>query len=83
MCSRHGDSHIGRVRCAVPFCRRSIRASDLRPGDNDWLCAAHWSLVPKERRRIYHLARRRGNERAAAFIWPRLVAVAIKRAAAL
>lgn len=72
-----------RIPCAVPFCRRTVRQSDLHAGDNDWICSDHWRAVPKARRRLYHLARRRGNDRAAQFIWSRLRALAITRAAQL
>lgn len=73
----------GRVPCQVPGCRRTQATDRMRPGDDEHLCARHWALIPKGRRRAYALARRRGNVKAAAFMWPRLVAMAITRAAGL
>lgn len=72
-----------RVPCHVPGCGRSIAKRRLKPGHNEWLCAGHWGLVPRERRRVFFLAQRRGNDRAAAFIWARLTRLAVERAAGL
>lgn len=73
-------SENDRIPCEVPFCRRTIGQQRLREGDNAWLCPNHWRLIPKGRKQVYSLARRRGNHRAAQWIWPRLVAVATEKA---
>ena len=67
-----------RLPCQVPGCRRTRKA---QAGVIAWICGPHWSAVPRERRRLYALARRRGNEQAEAFMWPRLVRIAIEKAA--
>lgn len=49
-----------RLRCCVPFCRRTFKRE---PGDSDdveIICGIHWRLSPKSwRRRITMLRRRR------------------------
>lgn len=70
----------GRIPCEVPGCRRTRKAET---GVTGWICAKHWAAVPQGRRRVYALAKRRGNEQAQAWIWPRLVRAAIEKAAGL
>lgn len=69
-----------RLPCEVPGCRRTRKPE---PGVTGWICAKHWTAIPAQRRRVYALARRRGNERAQAWIWPCLVRMAIEKAAGL
>ena len=73
-------STLGRRPCEVPGCRRTRKAE---PGVLAWICADHWRAIPRERRRVYALARRRGNAQAEGWLWPRLVRIAIERASGL
>jgi hypothetical protein len=73
-----------RLRCIVPFCRRTTGRADFE----EWICGDHWRLIDKDRRRVYgrHLRRwrRYGSSAygpAAARIWRALSAQAIQRAA--
>lgn len=67
-----------RIPCEVPACRRTRKAES---GVIAWICPDHWKTIPAGRRRVYSLAKRRGNEPAQAWIWPRLVRAAIEKAA--
>lgn len=43
-----------RIRCCVPFCRRTIDPAKLEVGHTEWICEKHWRTVPraiKQRRR--------------------------------
>lgn len=71
---------IERLPCQVPGCRRTRKPES---GVVAWICADHWRAIPAERRRIYSLARRRRNGQAEAYLWPRLVRIAIEKAAGL
>ncbi|WP_262027630.1 hypothetical protein [Microvirga sp. Mcv34] len=72
-----------RVRCCVPFCRRTIAAEKLKPW-NEWICGKHWSAVPKIERREYSWTKRRiPNSDATSVQWERLKAVAIEAAAGI
>ena len=62
---------IDRVRCCVPFCRRTKKASpDLvltEAGvidfEAEWICPNHWPAVPAQSRRLHGLAKRRAKKR--------------------
>ena len=75
-----------RIRCLVPFCRRTRAAGGLP----EWICGKHWALIPARRRRAYARARRiaskTGEQRAwkaAARLWRRLRAQACAAAGGL
>jgi hypothetical protein len=44
------DAVSDRIRCAVPFCRRTT--ARFRP-PTEWICGDHWRLVPKVMRRVH------------------------------
>lgn len=46
-----------RLRCIVPYCRRTTKA-EFR----EWVCAKHWTVVPKALRRAYRTAMRRARK---------------------
>lgn len=60
-----------RLPCCVPGCGRST----LARGFNEWICAGHWSLLPKETRRVYSRAKGRTNREWRKFdpgtAWPK------------
>lgn len=65
-----------RVACCVPFCGRTTS----RPY-SEWICSNHWRLVPKRKRQLYSLAkRRRKPESVQAFLWSRCKVAAIQAA---
>lgn len=79
-----------RLRCAVPFCRRTVARDKLPSGHDEWICAKHWPLVPhdmKRRKRLAERIARRKNSPAAwvlaGRIWERCKAAAIERAAGI
>lgn len=41
-----------RVRCLVPFCKRTTPAGRFGP-DAQWICGNHWRMIPKDRRRVW------------------------------
>lgn len=45
-----------RISCCIPGCRRTCRNDR---GYDEWVCAKHWSLVPKSMRRAYASVKRR------------------------
>jgi hypothetical protein len=50
-----------RLRCLVPFCRRTRgdrKGDPIGPGD-EWVCGPHWSVTDRALRRLYSLCRRR------------------------
>jgi hypothetical protein len=70
-----------RLACQVPFCRRTTAASRF-PAGTEWICADHWRLVDRRRRRVYARAKRQLPERPGvlAMLWSRLKAEAIEAA---
>ena len=80
-----------RIRCAVPFCRRTRRDDG---SFTEWICQEHWVLTSARLRRIYSLRKRRirrlvshhdiGREiRAKRRTWQWLKRQAIERAAGI
>lgn len=54
------NSKIGpRCVCLIVGCRRSTAVPYT-----EWLCPRHWSLVPKETRRVYARAKRHHKSQA-------------------
>lgn len=47
-----------RLTCLVPGCRRTREA---HPIWDEWICARHWALVPRLKRRALTRARRRNQ----------------------
>lgn len=68
-----------RLRCLVPFCRRTTRAGRYR----EWICGAHWRLTSRAWRRRFFLFRRRGRQDLEDRMWLRLKRQAIERAMGL
>lgn len=72
-----------RVRCCVPFCRRTTK-----PDCDEWICGPHWKAVPKSARRVFFRVKRLlrqspHDDRAWArhnAIWQRVKRHAIERA---
>ena len=59
-----------RLHCLVPGCRRTRgqrRGEEPITGDEEWICAVHWKLVPRELKTLRTKSRRR---------WDREVAIA-------
>ncbi len=50
---------MSRLRCLVPFCRRTRAAGDFM----EWVCAEHWRQVSRTLRRRYSRARRKMKRR--------------------
>lgn len=52
----------GRVRCCVPFCKRTTtarRAADIVEWPDDlWICSKHWRDVPLKFKQVKRRARR-------------------------
>lgn len=76
-----------RVQCCVPFCTRSTKN---RWGFSEWVCPAHWRLVPRRIRHLHHRVRRRLRKRPTAMVlnldrmvWDRCKRAAIEAAAGL
>lgn len=73
-----------RTRCVVPFCGRTCKTQPTEPGlVYEWICPDHWKLVPRERKRDYTFAKRRGRDDLARKVWARLVRTVIDKAAGL
>lgn len=36
---------VGRVRCCVPFCRRTTKGEET---PFEWVCSDHWRAVPRK-----------------------------------
>lgn len=57
-----------RIACCVPFCSRTRPSTEpLEEPDNVWICARHWSAVPRDMRAVKRRARaalRRANNPA-------------------
>lgn len=66
-----------RLRCCVPFCRRTTRNDR---GWDEWLCAAHWKLVDTDIKALRRRARRKGRQRLDNMLWRRAKRQAIERA---
>jgi hypothetical protein len=63
-----------RLTCIVPGCRRTHA-----PIWNEFICAKHWPLVPRDMRRAYARAKRRRKPMAVLIrLWLRCKAVAIR-----
>lgn len=81
-----------RVRCLVPFCRRTTPAGRFG-ADAQWICGDHWRAIPKPRRRVWGRLRKRwrryGPQAGVHFdarwwrIWDRLKRAAIEAAAGI
>lgn len=72
-----------RIRCEVPFCRRTRgdRKGDIITETTEWVCGPHWTAVPKTMRRAYSRARRRNHNPAVlSRLWTRVKREAIERA---
>ncbi len=69
-----------RLQCCIPFCARTTAN---KAGWSEWICQQHWSAVPREKRRIYTRAKRKGWGPAAARIWRRMKAIATEKAGGL
>jgi len=55
-------SHIqtdGRVRCCVPFCRRTRAPQDRFA---EYICPAHWAAVDRRLRRLHAACKRAANK---------------------
>ena len=50
----------GRVRCCVPFCRRTKTPQDRYA---EWVCPTHWAVVDPRLRRLFRPAKRRRTRR--------------------
>jgi hypothetical protein len=57
-----------RIRCMVVHCNRT-----RRPGCDEWICAEHWKLIRRDRRRAFRRAVARGEVQVADMMWRRLV----------
>lgn len=51
-----------RIRCLVPFCRRTTAAGRF----SEWVCGRHWRQVSRRLRTRYHRAKRRALRRGRA-----------------
>ncbi|MBS4018755.1 MAG: hypothetical protein KGZ68_11010 [Dechloromonas sp.] len=50
-----------RIRCCVPFCRRTHKPMKCEPVAGqvwEWICQAHWRQVRRDRRRAYARVRK-------------------------
>lgn len=54
-----------RLRCCVPFCRRTRRKDNFR----DWICREHWVTVPRTYRRRWQRLERTYKRRFARHGW--------------
>ena len=77
-----------RLICLVPFCchARGARKGDPLPRplqSHEWICGAHWRLVPWQTRRLLFRARRRNRRAAADRLWRRCTRQAIEAAAGI
>lgn len=55
-----------RIKCLCPGCRRTTPAGRFP----EWICQRHWSALPKDQRRAYSRAKRRGKDgKALARLW--------------
>jgi len=63
-----------RLTCIVPGCKRTHA-----PLWDEWICAKHWPLVPRDMRRAYAHARRRKKARSVLVrLWARCKRAAIE-----
>lgn len=66
-----------RLKCLCPGCRRTTPAGRFP----EWICARHWSALPKDHRRAYRRALRRGKDpKALARLWRLLSRRAVEAA---
>jgi len=60
-----------RLRCCVPFCRRTRKNVD--PHMAEWICGDHWRLLDLRHRRVYGRYtrhwRRFGADRNSEAVW--------------
>lgn len=49
-----------RIRCLVPFCRRTAPRAKVAPATRI-ICGPHWRAIPKRYRRVYYRLMRRWN----------------------
>lgn len=49
--------YLPRLHCLITGCNRTSKR-DHNDGD-EWICAKHWRVIPKKRRRLYSLIKRR------------------------
>lgn len=79
-----------RIRCCVPFCRRTTKAGRF----GEWICAKHWPLVPaslkRRRAELRRIARRTLDadrlariSAADARLWERCKRAAVEMAAGI
>jgi hypothetical protein len=73
---------VERLRCLVPFCRRSRGDRKNDPVDryDEWLCGEHWRLVDRRIRRLHRRAQRLGRAPVARWLWERAKTQALSRA---
>lgn len=47
---------VDRLRCCVPFCRRTRgdRKNDPVTEEMEWICHEHWAVIPLRRRRVWY-----------------------------
>ena len=79
-----------RIRCIVPFCRRTAPRAGRFAGDDEFICGKHWLLVDRRLKRLYRRVRARArclndfrSMRATARVWWRCKRQAIERAGGL
>lgn len=72
----------GRIRCAVPFCRRTRGDRKGNPVTEgmEWICGEHWVVTSRAWRWRLSLFRRRGRSDLVERMWDRLKRQAIERA---
>ena len=71
---------VPRLSCIVPGCKRTCDPTRFPSGQahNEWICAKHWSPVPKRLRRLYSLAKRRKKPvRVLGYLWAKCREAAI------
>ena len=71
-----------RISCCVPHCRRTKQNAE---GYAEWICAKHWSAVPRDKRRVWQRVRRDHRKGIPQFkrrvdrLWQRLKRIAIEK----
>lgn len=66
-----------RIKCIVPFCRRTTRARDEW---DEWICADHYKPVPRRLKTLRRRARRLGRHSVDLFLWGRIKSFACEAA---
>lgn len=74
---------VTRLRCEVPFCRRTTKRPEGTSAGCRWICAGHWRLTSAGWRKRLKMLRRRRRYDLAGVMWDRLRGQAIERAAGL